>query len=191
MSEEIFGNWRRGIAHSIHTIASDYLGDDEYGNPRFDNQRSEMGELVYQLKYNQDASVLPKLIKLLDRIGNIERFDFLVPIPPTKKNRKHQPVEMITAALGVRRGVAVLGDLLENSGQSELKSISDPLVREEVLREALKLHHGERVRGKKVLLVDDLFRSGSTLNVATDILLTQGGAERVCVLAMTKTRTNR
>lgn len=45
--------------------------------------------------------------------------------------------------------------------------------------------------GKNVLLVDDLYRSGSTLFVATDILYQQAKATGVFVLTMTKTRSNR
>ena len=43
----------------------------------------------------------------------------------------------------------------------------------------------------KILLVDDLYRSGTTLRVATDLLKTTGKAEKVSVLTMTKTRSNR
>ena len=107
------------------------------------------------------------------------------------KKRAYQPVQLITAEIGKRRKVSVLDDLLLNSGDEELKGITDPVARLDLLRKALSLHKGERVKGKQILLVDDLFRSGSTLNVATDILLTEGGAARVCVLTMTKTRSNR
>ena len=31
-----------------------YLGDDEYGHPRFNTTRSEPGEALYQLKYRAD-----------------------------------------------------------------------------------------------------------------------------------------
>jgi predicted amidophosphoribosyltransferase len=44
--------------------------------------------------------------------------------------------------------------------------------------------------GKKVLLVDDLYRSGATLNAITDLLLTEGKAASVSVLTITRTRSN-
>lgn len=44
--------------------------------------------------------------------------------------------------------------------------------------------------GKNVLLFDDLFRSGSTLNAITDVLLQQGQAASVRVLTITRTRSN-
>lgn len=191
MAESIEGNWAVGKAFDIHTVSSEYLGVDAGGRDRYDTKRSEMGQLVYELKYSQNQAAVTKIVNLLDRITGIEGFDALVPIPATNKKRAYQPVQLITAELGKRRKVSVLDDLLLNSGDEELKGITDPVARLELLRKSLSLHEGERVKGKKVLLVDDLFRSGATLNVATEILVTQGGAGRVCVLTMTKTRSNR
>ena len=185
------GNWKSGKAYDLHTVASTHLGVDEYGHDRFDNTRSEMGELVYRLKYKSDTSALPKIVALLDNIKGIENFDCIAPIPPTKKNRPLRPVELIAVALGERRGVKVSPNLLTNDGDEELKGITDPVARDELLEKALKLSGNKDVAGKKILLVDDLYRSGSTLRIATDLLYRQGKAAVVSVLTMTKTRSNR
>jgi competence protein ComFC len=186
------GNWKSGKAFDLHTVSSTHLGTDEFGHDRFDNARSEMGELVYQLKYKLDESQVDRIVSLLDKIGGIETFDFIIPIPPTKKNRPIKPVELIAMALGKRRAVEVAADALSNEGTEELKGITDPIARNELLQEALKLNEPKhRYEGKKVLLVDDLYRSGSTLRVATDLLYKQGKAAHVSVLTMTRTRSNR
>jgi predicted amidophosphoribosyltransferase len=185
------GNWKSGKAYDLHTVASTYLGVDEFGHGQFDNVRSEMGDLVYRLKYKQDRQALSKIVELLDGIAGIEGFDFLIPIPPTNKNRPFQPVELITRALGERRGVAVATDALTNKGAEELKGVTDPVARNELLADAIKFHKPERFFGLKVLLVDDLFRSGSTLRVATALLYAQAQVAQVSVLTMTKTRSNR
>lgn len=191
MAYDLRGNWKVGKAYDLHTVSSSYLGVDEFGHDRFENTRSEMGELVYSLKYKGDQAVIPRIVSLLDAIGGIEKFDFLIPVPPTNKNRKFQPVELIADALGARRNVKVLKNYLRNEGDSELKGITDPVARNELLQKALQLTaHGDVV-GKKVLLIDDLYRSGSTLHFATELLLREGKASSVWVLTMTKTRSNR
>ena len=113
MTIEITGNWRRGHAFDVHTLSSTYLGPNELGHAQYENVRSEMGELVYQLKYRRDQSKLDDIVKLLDKIKGIEQFDFLMPIPPTDKSRQFQPVTEIAVALGKRHGVTVLVDFLE------------------------------------------------------------------------------
>jgi hypothetical protein len=45
----INGAWREGFALDLHTLSSEYVGDDEFGHPRFDTIRTEIGELLYQL----------------------------------------------------------------------------------------------------------------------------------------------
>jgi predicted amidophosphoribosyltransferase len=192
MAIELSGNWRKGIAFDIHTLDSVYLGIDQAGHDRWETTRSEMGEFVYQLKYRGDRTVLPKILDLLNRIKGVEKFDYIVPIPPTDASRTHQPVTEIAVALGKRHGVSVLPDLLKKTeGGRQLKNVDDPDERRELLRTSMALTGKYDVSGKNILLLDDLFRSGATLTVATDLLLSQGRAADVCVLTMTKTRSKR
>ncbi len=56
------GRWRDGYALDLQTVSSSYIGDDEYGHPRFDTKRSEVGELLYRLKYRADSSAVSELV---------------------------------------------------------------------------------------------------------------------------------
>lgn len=153
MSIELQGNWEEGRAFDVHTLSSNYLGVDQHGHDRWDNVRSEMGELVYQLKYNNDVSKVSEIVGLLaDKFKGLESLDFIIPAPASKA-RSVQPVNEIAKALAERFGV----DL----------------------------------SGKNVLIVDDLFRSGATLQVATEILYRDAKCHNVYVLTMTKTRSKR
>lgn len=191
MAINLIGNWQSGKAYDLHTVSSTFLGTDERGHDCFDTTRSAMGQLVYRLKYASDQTALAEIVTLLDDIKGIENFDYLVPIPATNKKRIVQPVDSIAVALGKRRGVAVLGGFLENTGNEELKGISDPVERHERLRAAMRIAGDRQITGKSLLLIDDLYRSGTTLMIATDLLYNAGKAGKVCVLAMTKTRSTR
>ena len=59
-----------------HTLSSTYLGDDEFGHPRFDTKRSEVAEALYQVKYRGDFSKSEPLASeiatyLIPRFGRI------------------------------------------------------------------------------------------------------------------------
>jgi len=192
MAYKLEGNWENGFAFDLHTLSSEYLGQDEYGHDRYNNTRSEMGELVYQLKYQHDSTVINKIVDLLQVIKGLEKMDIIIPIPPSNTNRAEQPVFSIATELGKRFNIDVYIDVLAKSkGSKELKSITNPDDRQEALRNSIFIANHYDLCGKKVLLIDDLYRSGSTLRVATDLLYSEERVEKVYVLTMTKTRSNR
>lgn len=192
MKYRLEGKWKKGLAFDIHTIASDYLGPDEYGHDRWDTTRSEMGELVYRLKYRGDKSAIEKIVDLLKGIGGIEKFDAIIPVPSTKRGRAFQPVDEIAKALGAQRDVEVLVGFLERkAGGKELKEANDPDKRKNLLEGAIIIASDKDISGKKVLLIDDLYRSGATLSASTDILYEKAKVDSVSVLTMTKTRSKR
>jgi competence protein ComFC len=69
-----------------------------------------------------------------------------------------------------------------------LKNIHDAEQRRELLDGAFDVD-ASQVKGKGVLLIDDLYRSGATANAVTVALLAAGAA-RVYFLAATRTRSN-
>lgn len=52
-----------GYALAFHTIWSTPLGTYDAGHSRFDTRRTEIGELLYQLKYQKNRAVLEQLIE--------------------------------------------------------------------------------------------------------------------------------
>lgn len=94
-------------------------------------------------------------------------------------------------ALGQDRGVKVLAGFLEKRSRTELKNVSSPDERRTLLADAITIVGTEDISGEKVLLLDDLYRSGATLEACTKALYDKANVDDVCVLTMTKTRSNR
>ena len=69
----------------------------------------------------------------------------------------------------------------------ELKDVFDYRERIQLLEGAFQVD-SDAVRAKRILLVDDLYRSGATATIVARALLS-GGAATMHMLAMTKTRT--
>lgn len=57
----IRGSWEDGYVLDVHSTGSTFLGYDELGHTVFDTNRTEMGELLYLLKYKGDVSVLSEI----------------------------------------------------------------------------------------------------------------------------------
>ena len=61
------GNWDEGYALDHHVLSSTCLGENEYGNLIFDTTRSELGQCLYELKYQLKEIKLLTLVKLLNQ----------------------------------------------------------------------------------------------------------------------------
>ena len=77
---ELEGNWVAGYAFDLHTLSRRYLVQNDYGHDSLNSTRTEIGELVYQLKYQQDLAVVNKIIDPLQKIEGFNKIDVLIPI---------------------------------------------------------------------------------------------------------------
>lgn len=186
------GNWRQGYVLDFHTVSSEFLGHDEYGHPQFETKRSEIGELLYQIKYKSNRKALIPLVETAAQfiIGRRLALDYILPVPPSKQ-RSVQPVLEIAKGLSKQLNVAYRDDLIVKVKETpELKNIYDFNERSKLLENAYKIEQPTLLKGKTILLFDDLFRSGATMNAIADALYMQGQVATVCAFALTKTRSN-
>lgn len=95
---------------------------------------------------------------------------------------------LVLTILGVRLAIQVdAGVVSKTKNTPELKDVFDYQERLKLLEDAFQVND-DTARGKRILLVDDLYRSGATASVVAQNLI-DGGAATVFMLAMTKTRT--
>jgi predicted amidophosphoribosyltransferase len=94
--------------------------------------------------------------------------------------------------LGQSIGVTVLTNILSKTpGGKALKNIADPQERENTLRETIAVSNDPIIHDKSILPIDDLYRSGATLRISTDLLMKVAKVRVVSVLTMTRTRSHR
>jgi predicted amidophosphoribosyltransferase len=184
------GNWRYGWALDLHTVSSTPLPEGG-----FETQRTEVGELLYQLKYCLDRSKVEPIAEaaaafLRSRMV-LPYLAAIIPVPPSDTNRPFQPVQELAVRIGQKINLPVRLDYLVKVKLTEaLKGIEDSASRKQQLQGAFKVQDLS-LAGKYVLVFDDLFRSGETLKAITEVLYAQGKVARVYVLTITKTRTRR
>jgi len=186
--KEIKGAWDAGYVLDLYTISSTMIGYNEFGHPEFDTQRSPLGELVYRLKYKGDKNTLQSIIEAVAAFMKSWgiQVDVVVPAPPSKLQRAYQPVIEIASQLGAALKIPVdITSLKKVKPTSQMKDIGDFSERVKTLEAALAV--GRDLEGKRVLLLDDLFQSGATMNVAARTLK-NGGVKTVYAIALTRTR---
>lgn len=186
----IIGAWKRGYALDLHTVSSVFLGYDEYGHAKFDNTHSEVGELLYKLKYSQDRAVVEELASVCVHFLRKWKpdIDIIVPVPPSHK-RKVQPVLVLATAIAEMLEIDLRDCVTRRRNIPQLKNVSDLDERTKLLTGAHAVN-ASVTKGKKILLLDDLFRSGATMNAITTELYEKGNAAIVYALTVTRTRSN-
>lgn len=187
----IAGPWKAGFTLDEHTVRSDFLGYNEQEHAVYDTVRSEVGELVYRLKYQGDQSAVPPLARVVAEFISSKDLpiDVVVPLPPSKQ-RSVQPVRSIAASVAKRLDIAYDSRALRKVRESpELKSMTELKDRRAALAGAF-IASAEALKGKSVLLLDDLYRSGASMEEAARAIR-KSGAKAVYALALTRTRTNR
>lgn len=182
------GRWRQGYVLDYHTLSSEFLGYDEFGRGVFDTKRSGIGELLYRLKYRSDKAVLDSIVDTaLQFIASWKpNINIIVPVPPSK-TRIFQPVIEISKALSSRLNIPCCEDcIIKSQATPELKNVYDYNERIRLLETAFTIN--KPFEGASVLLFDDLYRSGATLNAITEVLYDKGQTTHIYALALTRTR---
>jgi predicted amidophosphoribosyltransferase len=189
--QTITGAWKGGIALDRHTLSSVHIGVNEFGHDVFETTRSELGDLLYRLKYNGDQKAADEIITTAAAYVQAHRakFTMIVPVPPSTP-RKLQPVITIAAGMGAAIGLPVVDCVTPTRATTQLKQVSDPDKRKELL-DGLYVVDPALTKGQHILLFDDLYRSGATMNAITSVLLGLGQAASVNALTITRTRSNR
>lgn len=141
--------------------------------------------LLRDYKYHGKAYYGEKLAELMtDRFALEElEVDCIVPVPMHKKKeqkRGYNQAALLSRGMARRMGKKWAGDILLRSRQTSPMNNLSPHERRENVRDAFTLNPKKckLIENKTLLLVDDIFTTGSTLDECSKVLLEQG-ARRV------------
>lgn len=180
----IYGTWDEGIVLDNHILKSVFLGYDENGKEKFENTRTEIGELIYKFKYQKDKESLPKIMNLikdiLDKWQLKEKIDIVIPVPPSNKTREYQPVFEIAKEIAKYLGKECKLDILSKESNLQVK---DGYNIRGMIKQTTKLE-----QQSNILIIDDLYSTGATLNETCKTLRKDSNVKNIYCLAMTKTK---
>lgn len=186
---QIHGPWSIGYSLDKHTLSSVYVGDNQFGHPTFETTRSEVGEALYLLKYKSDQSQIDVLArKMTDSLGKyFKSTSFVVPMPPSKQ-RAVQPIVAIAKQVAVQMGVPFLDNVLVKTVHTaQMKDIPVRQDRVNALCSAFVVNDVLPDGKHDVLIVDDLYDTGSSLEAATIMLRKYAKIQNIFVATLTRT----
>lgn len=147
--------------------------------------------LLHKLKFDNNLNVVPALKKILDDVSNREEVsellkgvDFAVPVPlhtERLKERGFNQTEKIFGDWLARKNLPLKNILVRTHATPKLFSLGKA-EREKILTGAFAAVEVVDLRGQSVLIVDDIFTTGTTCKECAKVLKALGAA-KVSVLA--------
>jgi ComF family protein len=151
-------------------------------------------DIIRDMKYRSKPWIARKIARIMrDKIlsvsdpdtGELIPWDLLIPAPMNiikKRKRGYDQAALIAKFLSKEIGVPCAEGLLVRNRSTDVMSALSADERRANLTGAFSLvaHAEDRIRGKDVLLIDDVFTTGSTSDACAEALLS-GGAKNVDV----------
>jgi ComF family protein len=146
---------------------------------------------IQSFKYKKKAALARPLSRLLIRgIGDLHgppSVDVVVPIPlhPDRlREREFNQAALLARPLAAHLKIPFMIDLLDRVLPTPQQVGLNKEERAKNVRRAFSVRGSDRIAGTRVLLVDDVFTTGATLNEAAKVLKKKGAKEVVaCALA--------
>lgn len=186
--KQILGNWDLGYSLDRQTLTSTPLGYNEFGHMQFETIRPPAGEALFQLKYRADYTQIPIIAaQMLNSFA--EHFNsagLVIPMPPSKL-RNRQPVVEIARELALLMNRPCYENLLvKTTITPAMKDVSTREEKVNILVKAFTFNDQLPDGLYDVLLVDDLYDTGSSLEAATQVLRGYNKLRRIYVATVTR-----
>lgn len=157
----------------------------------FGSYEGSLRKLIHLFKYGKIESLaLPLSRFMLRAIPLDQNFDMVIGMPMHWRKewqRGFNQAQLLAAPIAKRFGIKLASNLVRRRYTKSQAGLTEPQRRHN-LKDSFRVKRPEQLRGKRVLLVDDVFTTGATLRTATAALKASGAAH---VTAVTLARVDR
>ena len=155
---------------------------------------SEMARMVYQLKYGNSPDVGEDLGRLMATDMQLAHYfdgiDLLVPVPLTKKRqsqRGYNQSEMLARGISDITHLPIAAKALKRQAFHESQTHLSRRERQENVNDVFVVADAETLKGRHVLLIDDVCTTGATLTACAQAIAPIEGI-RISVLTLGLTK---
>lgn len=148
--------------------------------------------LILPFKHMDRTDMCVFLCRLLERVGNklIEESDLIIPVPLHYRrllSRKYNQSALLACLLAKRYKKRYAPLALKRVKNTPSQGHKTATQREENVKNAFLASSSEELKNKTVLLIDDVFTTGATLNACAKELK-RVGVRKVLCLTLARTR---
>lgn len=125
------------------------------------------------------------LVAVLNNHDISQKIDIIIPVPlykSDKRERGFNQAELIAKEIGRILKIDVTTDIVEKIRKTNPQKTLTKKERRVNLKDAFEAAMPDKIKGKRILLIDDVCTTGSTLTEITGILRQNGAAEVHCAV---------
>lgn len=182
LSDSADGDHYCGMCLGKRPLYSSARGVAHYKDP--------VATLLHRLKYKGDYTVLPALMSIIKMqdcvvLGDGDR---IIPVPLHFKRLQYRGFNQATLLARLffpDNKKSLLIDVLQRVRHTNPQAGLDGIVRRKNLRHAFAVRNAEQIQGRNLVLVDDVFTTGTTVSECSRVLLA-AGAKTVHVVTLAR-----
>ena len=149
-------------------------------------------EKIIQYKFNEKSYLYKTFTKIIIKnkkiYGFLKLYDIIIPVPMHKNKkavRGYNQSELIAKEMSKNMGLSFENDVLIKTKNTQVQSLLKKTQRTDNVKNAFAINNNEKINNKKVILIDDIYTTGSTVNECSKVLK-QAGAKEICVVTIAK-----
>ena len=150
--------------------------------------------LILQMKFQKKPYVYKTIEYFLQnnqkKLENLKKYDIIIVVPLSwkrKLQRGYNQSLLIAKIIANILQIKIESKILNKTKNIVPQSTLNKKQRKENIKGAFKIKHIEKIENKKILIIDDIYTTGSTLNECAKILLRSGiKKENIGVLTLAK-----
>lgn len=151
---------------------------------------SNSKQLILPFKHSDHLELTPLLTNMLYQAGKelFAETDVLLAVPLHRLRfikRKYNQAGVLAKSLADKINKPYLSNVLIRARSTPSQGHMRPAERKKNVSGAFKIIHPELIKGKRILIIDDVFTTGATVSECTKILR-KNGAKHVSVLTLAR-----
>ena len=192
-----------GISFSDSPAESHLCGDCLEKRPYFSCARGVFSyesiilNAIHQFKYKSNISIGEMLASFMADFSfpdiDFADYSLMIPVPLHIKRLRERGFNqslILARAIGEKQQIPVNFSLLKRHKFTLTQTGSNKKERKQNIKDAFEVSDQKKISGKNIILVDDVYTTGATINECAKTLIKAGGARKISVLTLARVLAN-
>lgn len=148
--------------------------------------------ILIDYKFNNKSYLYKTFVKIILKnekaCGFLKKYDIIIPVPIHKNRRKtrgYNQTELIAKNIAKELNLNFMNNILIKKRNIIPQSQLSKIERKLNIKNAFCLQHADLIKNKKILIIDDIYTTGTTVNECAKLLKAEG-CNKIGIMTLAK-----